>query len=236
MPLISFSAACWSDQISQCVTLLIADVVTRDRGSESGLGLQQRTARLVLFLLQSPLFLHWIFRSFLCYFVLFWRNLRRRPLCLCDNKWWARQILNWKGGSEVKKHKNPITIQLQYSSIRRRYRWRAADNDKRNRNRNNGAANATVTTRMKWNLILKQAFDHRCAAAAAGCHCGLWLSASVCVDVMWLWSCGCGERAWHIRQSSATGEGRCCCCCFYPRQQRHTLRSECNLQVITGDS
>jgi len=110
-------------------------------------------------------------------------------------------------------HRGAITIQL-YSYIAGATMNDDIGGERRIMTTENSAT--TVTTRMKWNLILKQAFDHRYMLAAivavecnSGCGCG----------------CGCGERAWHFRQSSASGKVDVVVFASVatPRQQRHTL-------------
>ncbi|KMY95125.1 uncharacterized protein LOC123327084 [Drosophila simulans] len=84
----------------------------------------------------------------------------------------------------------------------------------------------TVTTRMKWNLILKQAFDHRCCmlatfaiVAAADVDCNS-------VDVA-------SERAsLAFLPKFCVWEGRCCCCCcsYSKTTTTHPIKIVCNLQ------
>lgn len=138
------------------------------------------------------------------------------PLCLCDNNWSQWQTANYK--LKVTKittripgestHRGAITIQA------RRYS-NDIGGERRIMTTENSAT--TVTTRMKWNLILKQAFDHRCCmlatfaiVAAANVDCNS-------VDVA-------SERAWHFCQSSASGKVVVVVVAVAtPRQQRHTL-------------
>ncbi|KMY95124.1 uncharacterized protein Dsimw501_GD26779, isoform B [Drosophila simulans] len=85
----------------------------------------------------------------------------------------------------------------------------------------------TVTTRMKWNLILKQAFDHRCCmlatfaiVAAADVDCNS-------VDVA-------SERAsLAFLPKFCVWEGRCCCCCcsYSKTTTTHPIKIVCNLQL-----
>lgn len=153
------------------------------------------------------------------------------PLCLCDNNWSQWQTANYK--LKVTKittripgestHRGAITIQA------RRYS-NDIGGERRIMTTENSAT--TVATRMKWNLILKQAFDHRCCmlatfaiVAAANVDCNS-------VDVA-------SERAsLAFLPKFCVWEGRCCCCCcsYSKTTTTHPMKIVCNLQVSAGDS